>query len=292
MSLWPRTVRCSLLIVVVPWALAGGWCAADSGGAEEPIVPKEGVIRLFNGKDFDGLYTFLKDTKYEDPRHVFRVENGMVHISGDGLGTLITKKAYKNYHLVVEFKWGERTWQKRKAKSRDSGCLIHCNGPDGGRKGTWPQSFEAQIIEGGVGDILIVPATQGSATAIPVALTAEVAHDRDGETVWHKGGKRETFTTMHRVNWFGRDPDWDDSLGFRGKRDVDSQHGEWTRMDVIADGGHLQILVNGTLVNEAFDVVPNSGKILLQTELAEIWFRRWELYPLGKAPQFSPLSRE
>jgi len=74
--------------------------------------------------------------------------------------------------------------------------------------------------------------------------------------------------------------DWADKKGFRGKDDVESEFGEWTRMDVIADGGHLLYKVNGKVVNEAIDANPDQGKILLQTELAELFVRRLELLPL------------
>jgi len=264
---------------------AAGFSADDD--ASEPVVPRDGVISLFNGKDLDGLYTYLKDTRYEDPRGVFTVEDGMLHISGDGLGAVITRKAYKNYHLVVEFKWGERTWANRKNSTRDSGCLVHCVGPDGAYGGIWPHSIEAQIIEGGTGDIILVRGTDPQGQPMPMSLSAEVAKDRDGETIWKKGNPRETFHSG-RINWYGRDPDWKDVLGFRGEKDVESPVGEWTRMDVICDGGHIQIQVNGVLVNEGFDAEPSAGKILIQTELAEIWVRRWELYPLGKAPAAKP----
>ena len=80
---------------------------------------------------------------------------------------------------------------------------------------------------------------------------------------------------------------WDDSLGFRGKQDVESPYGQWTRMDVICDGNRITNLVNGVVVNKASEVSPSAGPILLQTELAEVWVRRWELWPLGKAPAFN-----
>src|SRR5262249_55941051 len=60
--------------------------------AAEPITPKE-VIHLFNGKDLSGLSTWLKDTKREDPRKVFSVTDGQIHISGDGFGYVGTTKA-------------------------------------------------------------------------------------------------------------------------------------------------------------------------------------------------------
>jgi hypothetical protein len=112
-----------------------------------------------------------------------------------------------------------------------------------------------------------------------------VVQDRDKKWVWHKGGEKREFR-KGRVNWFGRDPDWKDERGFRGKHDVESADGQWTRMDVICDGGTITNVVNGVVVNRAFDVQPSSGKIQFQTELAEIFFRKIELWPLGKAPTY------
>ena len=98
--------------------------AAAHGETAEPISPKRSVITLFNGKNLDGLYTWLQDAKYEDPRKVFTVEDGMIHISGDGFGYVCTKQRYKNYHLVVEYRWGERTWRDRKTLTRDTGIIV------------------------------------------------------------------------------------------------------------------------------------------------------------------------
>ena len=59
--------------------------------ADEPgkaITPKGGPLKLFNGKNLDGMYTWLKDTKREDPRQVFRVTDGMLRtteLKGSGL---------------------------------------------------------------------------------------------------------------------------------------------------------------------------------------------------------------
>ena len=145
-------------------------------------------------------------------------------------------------------------------------------------------SIEAQIIEGGVGDILVLTGSDPvTGQVLPTSLTAEITKDRDGEKVWKRGGERITLSSG-RINWFGRDVDWADKIGFRGKDDVESPLGEWTRMEVIADGGHLLYKVNGVVVNEAFEAKPDFGKLLLQTEQAEMIVRRYELWPLGKAP--------
>src|SRR3954451_5485394 len=53
-------------------AIAQGVVVAVSGGAE-PKTPQE-IISLFNGKNLDGLTTWLKDARESDPRNVFQVE--------------------------------------------------------------------------------------------------------------------------------------------------------------------------------------------------------------------------
>ncbi len=275
-----KLLICSMLL---------GACLSGRLGAEEvkAISPTDGVIKLFDGKSLDGLYTFLQDTKYEDPRQVFRVTDGMLHVTGDGLGAVTTKNEYRDYHLVLEFKWGPRVWGNRTMKTRDSGLLVHSKGADGGYGGIWMPSLEVQIIEGGMGDFILVAGNDKDGKPVPLSLTCEVGRDRDGEVIWQEGGKKETFdlTNRRRVNWFGRDPGWEDKINFRGPKDPDSPVGEWTRMDVICDGGHIEVFVNGVKVNEAFDAYPQQGRIQLQTELAEIFFRRWELHPVGQGPK-------
>jgi hypothetical protein len=259
--------------------------------AAEPIRPTA-PIKLFDGKSLGDCYTYLQDTQYEDPRRVFRVTDGLLHITGEGLGSLITNQEYRDYHLVLEFKWGDKVYPPRTDKTKDSGLLIHSRGADGGYNGIWMPSIEVQIIEGGMGDYILVTGKDKDGQPVPISLTSETARDRDNEVIWQKGGKRETFDLKNRkrINWFGRDPDWADKLGFRGKNDIDKAQTEWTRFDVIVGGGHIQNYVNGTLVNEAFDSVPEAGRIQLQAELAEIFFRRWELYPLDQGPQPGPAS--
>jgi len=264
---------------IVAWALPPGLRADQPVPA--PISPKGELIKLFNGKDLDNCYSWIRDIGYEDPNDVFTVQDGVMRISGEGYGGLITKQTYRDYHMVIEFKWGGKTWGDREDRARDSGVLFHCFGPDGNFGGTWMASIEAQIIEGGVGDVLILSG-QDPETGDPLTttMTAEITKDRDGERVWKKGGQRVTLNGG-RINWWGRDVEWEDKIDFRGKQDLESPFGEWTRMDVICRGGHILVKVNGELVNEAFDAKPDSGKLLLQTEQAELLVRRWDLLPLS-----------
>ena len=281
-----------LRISIVILALAAGMVVSSSRDQMRAAESPHGFIPLFNGKNLDGFYTWLEDSKRNDPHQVFRVTDGMLHVTGDGFGGLLTNKEYHDYHCILEFKWGTRVWRERKKRTKDSGLLIHSVGADGGYKGIWMPSIEVQIIEGGVGDFILVAGDDGQGDEVPLSLTCPSARDRDGEVIWKEGGQRETFNMQNRkrINWYGRDPDWEDVLGFRGKNDVESPSGQWTRMDVICDGGHIQVYVNGVKVNEAFDSHPSKGRLQLQSELAEIFVRRWELWPVGKAPDFEPVN--
>src|SRR5262249_51579092 len=68
-------------------ALAFASAAGTASAADEPVPPKE-VTPLFDGKTLTGLTPWLKDTKREDPNKVFRVTDGMIHITGEGFGYL------------------------------------------------------------------------------------------------------------------------------------------------------------------------------------------------------------
>src|SRR6185295_7610569 len=116
---------------------------AASSLQDPPVeTPKEGGVQLFNGKDFTGLTRWLKDTQREDPRKVFTVHDGMIHASGDGMGYVATEQSYRDYRLVVEYKWGTRTDGGKYV--RNSGVLIHAAAADGGA-GAWAPSIECQL---------------------------------------------------------------------------------------------------------------------------------------------------
>jgi Domain of Unknown Function (DUF1080) len=277
-----------IVCVSAPLVLDGHQATAHRA---DPITPRDKPIVLFDGRNLEHFYTWTRDTRYEDPRSIFNVardrQRPVIHITGDGYGGLITKHEYTNYRLVAEYRWGERTWGDRRERARDSGVLVHGIGPDGGstvqRQGgvsPWLTSVEFQIIEGGVGDLLVLPGTDASGQALEVGATVEIA-DRNGTMYWQKGGEPRRIT-RGRVNWFNKDPASTGALGFRGANDVDSPGQEWTRLECVADGDKLTFLVNGVIVNEASSVTPTAGKIQFQTEQAEIYFRTIELHPLKK----------
>ncbi len=223
-------------------ALWGLGLAAVSAGPtwadEAEAKGREGAIPLFNGKDLSGWTIFLnhkdKSDPRADPKGVFRVEDGVIHVSGEEFGCLTTEKEFENYRLLVEFKWGEKKWPPRENAVRDSGILMHAVGPDR----VWPKSIECQIQEHDCGDFYMV-----DGTSIVV------------------DGKRETRYK-------------------KKTKDVEKPNGEWNTIEVVCDGDKITNIVNGVVVNEGSMASVTKGKIVLQSEGAEVFYRKVELTPL------------
>ncbi len=256
-------------------------CSVGHLSAIEPVKTKLNLLDVIKSGNVEH-HVNPKADFHDDPKDIWTFDkDGTFHISGRGYGYVATKENFRDYHLVIEFKWGTKTWGKREKAAKDNGLLLHAYGPHGAYTDTWMASIEAQIIEGGVGDILVLSPTLADGKELTTSLSAEFTLDRDKEKIWKKGEPRQTVT-KGRINWKHRDVDWADKVGFRGREDVESPSGEWNRLEVIAKGDTLQYFVNGAMVNEAFDCKPAEGKILLQTEGAEMLVRRYELYPLGE----------
>lgn len=251
---------------------------AQAASGQQPAV------HLFNGKNLDGWYTFIKDRgRDNDPKKVFTVENGVIHISGEEWGCITTNKEYKNYKLVVEYKWGDKTHGSRLNNARDNGVLFHSKGEDGGYSGTWMHSIECNVIEGGTGDFIVVGDKSND-----FLLTSPVAAEKqNGSYIYQPGGDPATVNSG-RINWYGRDPGWKDEKGYRGKNDIENPVGEWNRLECIARGKELFIYLNGTLVNYAMHSKPDEGRIQIQSEGAEIFYRRVDLTPLPVMPSYVP----
>jgi hypothetical protein len=103
---------------------------------------QSGWTSLWNGKNLDGWTTWMQqpaassevpglkrdaDGKYtepigsdRDPLKVFTVVNDVdgkpaIRISGEVFGELRSKASFKDYHLKLQFKWGEKKWAPRDA---------------------------------------------------------------------------------------------------------------------------------------------------------------------------------
>ena len=221
------------------------------------IPPHGDAVVLFDGQDLNNFDVFLKSKGLNnDPDRVFQIENRVIHVSGKDMGYIITKKEYQNYYLRTEFKWGRGTYGSREGKARDSGILFNVQG----EQKVWPRSLEFQIMEGGTGDFWM---TDGA------ALTG-----KDGVRVTGPAGK------AMKIDRFDKGPT-DNVVGFRSAvGEVEKPYGEWNVLELVTQGNTVKQYVNGKLVNEGTDPSPAGGKILFQSEGAEVYFRDMKLYPL------------
>jgi Domain of Unknown Function (DUF1080) len=236
---------------------------ASSAIAQARTIPAHGrTIVLFDGKDLNQFDTFLpRSDLNSDPDHLFIVENRVIHVSGTEFGYFITKREFKNYYLRAEFRWGEGTFAPRRGQARDSGILFNIQGSNK----VWPRSVEFQINEGCTGDFWM---TDGA------ALTPIGADGKADARVTGPDGKASKVDRFNKGKF-------QNVTGFRDPaNDLEKTHGEWNVVELVNRDGHVRQYVNGKLANEGDDAFPASGKILFQSEGAELYFRNIKLYPL------------
>jgi hypothetical protein len=189
---------------------------------------------LFNGRNLEGWHTFLKDIgNNADPDTNFIIENNTLHVVGKDLGYAITEKGYSNFHFKIDFKWGERRWGSRTKEKRDAGVCY--NIPLNETDSIWPQSIECQIQEGDVGDF------------------------------WLLG-----FSTI-KVNGIQNVPA--NHTRMIKQKDGEKPNGEWNTVEIISYNGKCVQIVNGIVVNVGEEASVKSGRILMQSEYAEVYYR-------------------
>jgi len=238
-SFMTKSIRPMIGLALILTLSLGAAFNAYSALASEAREP----VSLFNGKDLSGWYTFTNHADksadaYADPKGVFKVEDGVIHISGEEYGCLTTKQEYANYHLRLEVKWGTKKWPPRHLEKtpRDSGILMHCVGPDM----VWMKSIECQIQERDFGDFFLV-----------------------GGTTIDVNGKVEKARVVRT-------------------KDAEKPLGEWNVVEVICDGDTIANIVNGVAVNKGTKASVTRGKIVLQSEGAEVFYRNISITPLAK----------
>lgn len=220
---------------------------------------------LFNGNDLSGWYSYLPSKgKNNDPEGVFRAENGVIRILGvknNGFrefGYLATDKSYSNYHLRLEYRWGETRFAPRDQSKRDSGVVYHVTGRDR----VWPEGVEYQIQEGDTGDFWLL----GGPT-----LTTTVASPNQKEPQYAANGSPYTSRSGRFV---------------RIIKDQAHERAGWNTVDIIVQGSAAVHMINGEVNNRAYSLhtpggAPlSAGKILLQAEGAEVFYRNIQLRQL------------
>ncbi len=106
----------------------------------------------------------------------------------------------------------------------------------------------------------------------PKAIEAQLMHEHAGD-FWLVDGFKL------KVDPARRDPKVERHY-FRLKGGVEKKLGEWNQYEITCKGDTIKLVINGQVVNEGTEAEAKKGKILLQSEGAEIHFRNVELKPI------------
>lgn len=239
-------------------------------------IQAQEVKSLFNGTDLSnwdihigtalrGFDDLLEEATPENTYSVVEVNGqNLLFISGKVNASIATKEEFQNYHLTLEYKWGETMYT-----SFNSGLLYHSYGDFGGGLGTWMNSIECQLQTGNNGD-----AYSMGTTAFDVKVNADNAYDANG-----------TLTS------FGDDQEGGEIA--RKRSNNENPHGEWNVIELYSVGRKTIHVVNGVKVMECENtgkivdgnIVPmTGGKIQIQSEGGELYIRKIEIENISSIP--------
>ncbi len=253
---------------------------------------------LFNGRDLGGWRGWLG---YPDPAVTYRADPGAAPIGtgreigqhfavrevdgapalwvkGETWGSLVHDADLRDYHLRLEFKWGERTWAPRLTEPRNNGLLYHTHGQPGAVFGTWSPSVEFEIMRGSTGMLVAVgPQVRGRA---PVSFDPSIITPH----LRYRLGGREVDVINGTSTW-----------NVEAARDAERPVGAWNTLDLYVVGDRAVHVVNGVPVMAARDLATidaagvraplTHGHIQLQSEGAETWFRDITVEPIKTLPR-------
>ncbi|RDV15305.1 DUF1080 domain-containing protein [Pontibacter diazotrophicus] len=200
----------------------------------------------------------------------------VLKVSGEIYGCVYTRQEFENYHLKLKVKWGDKKWVPRTNKLKDSGVLYHSIGESGKDYWrAWMLSQEFQIMEGHMGDYWTI-----ASSAIDVRAYIP---EGDMNTV---ASTKQPFLPLGAGT---------DLSGFcLRSEDHESPAGEWTDIELVCFGDKSLHIVNGHVVM----VLQNSrymdngkpkpltkGKIQLQSEAAEVYYKDINIRSLEELPQ-------
>ncbi len=254
---------------------------------------KENWTILFNGINLEGWETYIGPPYdpdlarfgevpiglNQDPDGVFSVvtldNEAAIRISGKHFGGISTLEEYENYHLQLQFRWGDQRWPPRENHKRDSGILYHANGPHAGDGRFWMRSQEFQVQETDCGDYWGVAGAIMDIRAIP------------GETRRHVYNKDGDLLTFSVDSPYGR--------SCQKYPDAELPSGEWNTLDLYCLGTTSMHVVNGVLTMvlensrqkvDGIEVPLTRGKIQIQSEGAEVYYRGIRIRAIDALPVF------
>jgi hypothetical protein len=238
-------MRPAFLLAALASLAAGSVLAQEASTAVAPAR----VTPLFDGKDLSGWEADVpaRDTDKNAPDS-FVVRGGMLVSLGKPEGHLLTKQAYRDYRLEVEYRFP--------GKGGNCGILVHASRPRALYK-MFPQSIEVQMNSGDAGDFWCIQEN------IEVPDMEKRRPRKAGE------------------KWGGAEGDARRILNLTDGSE--KPLGQWNTMVIEARERSVTVWVNGDRVNDGFNATADRGRIAIQAEGTEVEFRRVEIGPLGPA---------
>ena len=170
-------------------------------------------------------------------------------------------------------KWGTHKYVPRVDEVKDSGVLYHSQGPAGVEYWrTWMMSQEFQVCEGGMGDYWSQASSRSDVKAVKKGK--DYFFDNDNGTLTQFGGGTGNGGFCH------------------AGVDAENKDG-WNDIELITYGDKAIRIVNGQVVmalsNSRFVVDGKekplvSGKIQLQSECAEVFYKDIKIKPISGIP--------
>jgi hypothetical protein len=196
----------------------------------------------------------------------------VLRISGEFYGCATTKQEFSNYHFRASFKWGEKKWEPRLTELKDSGILYHSRGDFGvDYWKSWALSQEFQVIEHGIGEYW-TQATSGFDIRVdPKAPGAEAPK-------WNPRAPWMAFGAPDNHALAGSDED---------------RPGQWNSIELVCFEDRCVHVANGKVVmalrnaryKDGDRFVPmTGGKLQIQSESAEVFYRDIAIRPISKMP--------
>lgn len=215
-----------------------------------------------------------------DIKHVFTTTNingeTTLNISGEIYGCITTKANYSNYHFSTMFRWGNKKWEPRLDRRKDSGILYHSYGDYGRFWNTWKTCLEFQVQETDLGDFISL---NGNTASPKVAGPSVVIRGNDKDGTKQYNPNSDTY--------------------FEGKGYIhaylepQNPHGSWNLLELYVIGNDAVHVVNGKIVmvvenaiNPETNTPLTEGQIQIQSEAAECYYKDMTITPITEFPEF------
>ena len=199
----------------------------------------------------------------------------VLKVSGEIYGCVFTKREFENYHFKLRVKWGQKKWIPRLAKLKDSGILYHSQGESGKDYWrAWMLSQEFQIMEGHIGDYWSIANSAIDVKAFIPEGDMNTVADHTQAFLPIGAGTGNSGFCLRTANNETPNNGWTtvELICFKGK----SLH--------IVNGKVVMVLANSRYRDGAKDVPLTKGKIQIQSEAAEVFYKDIQIQPIDAMP--------